>query len=260
MKIKPEQIKELPRKNMEFSVGLTTTHMTRFEDSIGIHSKFISDAYCNYAYIENWDEKMVPVYDGFFYMHGLKNINFYITDQTKPKNLEDKFKKWGYRLEYREAFMVLKKPIRNKNKIIIKEIETEKEQKNYLKVFDEVYCKSTEGVYANIEKGYLKAVKNYLKNYKQQKSDYIAYVSDKAVGIVSVLFDKDYALIVGLAVLKEERGKGIAKGLLEEVYSNFKDKIIFLVTEKDSENEIIYKNVGFKTELATSCYSTKINI
>lgn len=73
----------------------------------------------------------------------------------------------------------------------------------------------------------------------------IAYVNDKAVGVISVKDEGSGKYYIGcLAVKKEEQGRGIGTSLMKHFMSEHQDWVeLTLVTPKDNE-----KNIRFYTE------------
>ncbi len=160
------------------------------------------------------------------------------------------------------------KRLKKNNKIKILRVD-KKREKDYIYVFKTVFCEG-EGVYGGLSTDYLEALKKFFKNYpRSRRINFVAYMGEKPVATTTFLFNKKYALIIGVAVLSEFRNKNIAKTLVFKGIDELKNKgkvwksdftqnkIVFLGTEAGTENEKIYEKMGFETKIIENIYVKK---
>jgi ribosomal protein S18 acetylase RimI-like enzyme len=94
------------------------------------------------------------------------------------------------------------------------------------------------------------------------RTQYIAILDDKLVGMGAVSFEGDEALICGLVISVQHRGKGLGKELLNLLLKEIKKKDIKNVTiEVDSSNNNafqLYLKCGFEVETSYDYYRKPI--
>ncbi len=248
-------IDKLPLKNIELNKGLYITETRDVDDAVLVYNKNADDSYWNYGYVTYLDEDLLLKIKKYFQGKGLPAA-IYITEKNETKGTRRLLKQNGFKLDYQDSIMVFKgEQFESERKFKIKEVKNKDDERDYLDVYRKVFCEEGEDVYSGMSDGYLKSVEDYFKKYSQERRiDLVVYEDQKPVGIVSIMFDKEYVLIMGIAVLDEFRKKGISTSFISEAIKRFKDKTIFLSTEAGSINEEIYKKMGFETVLIDKCY------
>jgi ribosomal protein S18 acetylase RimI-like enzyme len=246
--------KLLPIKNISLNVGLYITDFVEDDDMISIHDKYADDNYWNYAYLK---QPKLDLEKAKRYYHDMKlaaSVYFLESEENQP--IKDDLATNGFELSYSDAIMVLHgQAYEPEQKFEIKEVADPKLEKDFLKVYKEVFVDAGNDVYSGLTDGYLRNIENYFRNYpKDNRYDVVAYKDNEPVGIATVVYDDDYALLMNGAVSPSCRRMGIAKVLTNKCINKFCDKIIFLLTEKDSANEEIWQRIGFKTEVVGKCY------
>lgn len=90
------------------------------------------------------------------------------------------------------------------------------------------------------------------------RSQFIAAVNNKPVGMCGVSYEKDEASIFGLGILPEYQGKGYGKQMLILLLDNIAgENVENIFIEVDSTNVRafnLYKNCGFEIEVAIEYY------
>jgi ribosomal protein S18 acetylase RimI-like enzyme len=246
--------KLLPIKNISLNVGQYITDLIEDDDMILIHDEYANDNYWNYAYLKQpkLDLEKVKRY----YHDKELAASVYFLESEENQSIENNLAADGFELAYSDAIMVFHGQAHEfEQKFEIKEVADPKLEKDFLKVYKEVFVDAGEDVYSGLTDGYLRNIENYFINYpKSNRYDVVAYKDNEPVGIATVVYDDDYALLMNGAVSPSYRRMGIAKDLSNKCINKFSDKIIFLSTEKDSTNEAIWQRIGFKTEAVGKCY------
>jgi len=246
--------KLLPLKNISLNVGLYITDIVEDENMILIHDKYADDNYWNYAYLIQPKLDLEKVKR---YYHDKKlAASVYFLESEGNQAIKDNLVANGFELSYSDAIMVFHGQAQEfEQKFDTKEVANPKLEEDFLRVYKEVFVDAGDDVYSGLTDGYLRNIENYFRNYpKSNRYDVVAYKNNKPVGIATVVYDDDYALLMNGAVSPNLRRMGIAKGLTNKCINKFNDKIIFLLTEKDSANEEIWQRIGFKTEAVGKCY------
>lgn len=88
----------------------------------------------------------------------------------------------------------------------------------------------------------------------EDREIYVSELSNEIVGVCSVYYDGDDIVLFGLAISKDNQGKGLGKDTLRQlVKSLYEDGKKDVLLEVDSENDVafnLYKKCGFETKTA----------
>lgn len=246
---------ELPLLNIELNKNLYITDSQEDDNVIFVHDKFVDDNYWNYAYLKQPKLDLQKIREYFVSKNLLSSV--YLLDSDKFKEVEEELVGNGFELSYSDAEMVFEgqKP-EGGQKFETKEANNPEAEKDFLKVYSDVFVAEGEDVYSGLSDGYLKNIEEYFKKYpKENRWDLVAYTDGKPAGIATVVFNDQYALIMNVAVTPQYRRMGIAKDLSQSCIKKFYGRTIFLGTEKGSIDEAIYKRMGFRTVAVGKCYS-----
>lgn len=247
------QNEDLLSEHLKLQEGSLITERKIIDGCVLVYSKYTNDLGWNHAYVTRLSDGLFEKIKEFFDARE-RPVVICFSDQ-KELNLKILLKDKKFSLECQDAVMVYKGNETNVQDSDIKLIEGDREEKDHLDIFKKVFCNEGEDVYSGLSEGYLASVEDYFINYpKERRLDFLFQKEGLSVGMASVLFNERYALITGVAVLKEFRGQGIAKRLVRKCICEVKDKVIFDLTEKDSVNEEIYKKMGFETVLIGKYY------
>jgi ribosomal protein S18 acetylase RimI-like enzyme len=245
---------DLPIQNIQLNKGLYITDSEEDENTIYIYDKYVEDNYWNYAYLKQPVLNLDKIKN---YFHS-KNIpaSAYFLDDEKFKNIETTLTSNGFSLSYTDAIMThYGNPISLNTEHVIEEVKTQGQQDDFVKVYSDVFVDEGEDVYSGLSDGYVNNIQDYFANYpKDKRYDLTTYKNQQPAGIATVVFNNQYALIMNVAVSPKYRKQGIAKALSIKCISEFKDRVVFLSTEKDSIDEDIYRRMGFSTVAIGKCY------
>lgn len=250
----------LPIKNIELNTGMYATDVKKYDGAVLVHDKEVDDNYWNYLYIEKFNKDIIEEARTFFHKNNLP-LSIYFLEGDGSSEIQKYATDNGFNLSYKDAIMVFEgTENKSANNFEIKQVKGKKGESDFLSVYKDVFCDEEAGVYSGLSSGYLNNMKEYFAKYlRERRSDFVAYKDGEPAGIASVVFDDDYAAIMNVAVLSKFRMMGVARELTWESIDNFRNKELFLSTEKDSIDEEIYKKFGFKTVATGKCYTERRN-
>jgi len=145
--------------------------------------------------------------------------------------------RYVYKDDYR--LLLLKPSLKDLDKII----------QTSMKIFDDCY-EDAKGL-----------IENSLQS--ETREQYLAVLNDEIIGLGSVNPERDEALIFGLGIVPEYRGKGFGKELLhliiERLWQMGKTQIMIDVNSENAQALELYKKSGFKIEVAFEYYRKKVS-
>lgn len=260
--MKLNEIKKIEKVLIKFNFGNFFSKKIKLTGGLALFCEDISDdTYLNYVtniHVEGDINKFIQKVEKLYISKG-STPAFYILPTTFPKNMEKVLIKKGYKLFCSDAWMSfdLNKKVNMFSKnMIIRRAKLE-ELKIVKQVFNEVFTKGEpDDPYRNLSHLYgelfYKRIASKHGSYNSEV--YVALIENKIVGICNILYDRETAILEGLAILPKFRKMGVAKALLHTCIKRAQDvglKRLFLWTEKDSRNENVFVKCGFKTEVVS---------
>lgn len=247
--------RQLPIENTYLLVGESIEEPIEVKGGLITYSDIIKDYYCNVVVVTDFNQVDLEKAEEF-YKERKVSLSLAVLEEDLTEETRDKLKKENFILKSRNAYMVFQgKPEKVNGQIDISKAEGKEQEQDYIDIFRKVYCEG-EGVYGGLSTDYIRATERYFKIYpKERRFDYVAYSEDKPIGITTFLFNDNFAVIIGVAVLPEYRGKGVAKSIIYKGITELEDKTFFLGTEAGTENELIYKRMGFDTKVIEDIFT-----
>jgi ribosomal protein S18 acetylase RimI-like enzyme len=240
--------------SINFNMGNFFSRSVRMKGCILlVNDELADDPYLNYATRIRAGKnarKLIRTVEAFFIARGSRPA-FYLTPSTQPGSFRKTLVSLGYVPFCSDAWMFfdLKKSPMPDKKISVRKI-TKKELKEFKRVFNEVYTKGEEGdPYAGLSPLYGKFLVKRFSN--RQAEHYAAFLGRKMVGTIVIVHDNKDACLYALAVLPEFRKMGVCRSLIASCVARAKElemQNLYLQTEKNSRNEMIFKKLGFITK------------
>ena len=190
-----------------------------------------------------------------------RDICFYLTPATSLDGFTSYLEEQGFIPFDEEAWMFYdydKDTLRDyRSDIIIKTVKEED-----LVVFSDVYKSSLPG--PEVDK-YIQCVVNgfFARTPLVDIKYYLAYINDKAVGMLSYLSMGKYAGMYAIAVEQEFQKKGVCKSLVNHAVDFSKKngvEYLFLQTGNGEDSQTAFKHMGFVTEFIRTGYVSKDSV
>ncbi|MFH1233940.1 MAG: GNAT family N-acetyltransferase [Patescibacteria group bacterium] len=223
----------------------------------------IQDFYWNYAtkinISEKFFEELIKKIVAFYKAKNRKPA-IYFTPFTNPRKLPKLAGKFGFKSAFKDVWMFYEKTapkVMMPQNFMIKPVETKKEMKIFVDVFNQSYSGTTsEEPYGTLPKEYGECLLNsFAWQFVQQKDkkviNYLGLFDKKPIGIATLIFSGNLGCIYNVGTIPNYRKKGIGSALtLNAVVDSIKNnaKIVFLQTEKGSFNEKYYTRLGFSAK------------
>lgn len=150
----------------------------------------------------------------------------------------------GYKIEY-SAYTMKLKDINIKVKTLDKELLSEENLQEYMDVYKESFLDMPHGNYKTFEE-----VKDFLNEMDEGRSGYIIRENRQAVGCLEIEIKEDNKGFFDIGLIKEARGKGYGKRILETAIETLKEKkvkeIYLIVIENNKVALNMYEKRSFE--------------
>lgn len=166
----------------------------------------------------------------------------------------------GYIKDYEDSWMFFEGEINNQGFGQVKRVETTKDLKVFLEVFDKCYLEGDpQNPYGSLG-DYLKVAEQvWHKHHVTSRLEYfIAYQDKKVVAVATLNNYQGIGYISNIGSLKEVRGEGFGKLVTlycVHISQQRGNNIHCLATEEGTYPNEFYKRIGFKTLFNGVCYS-----
>ncbi len=247
-----EVMNELLEKHFDVQKGMYFDNSIDYKNTKIFFSENIDDFFWNYIVLDKdefYSVKSINEIENQFKKINRSCCLYIITDlhcTTSLNTIEDLN---YYSLINEESWLIYSKKelLKVKNKVVI--VNDEKSKNDFLNVFIEAYGGpiTSNSPYGELAQGYVAALSRTLNN-TEKFVHFVVYDKEKPVSIASLCIDGEYAGIYNVGTKPSHRKKGYGADatfscinyMIKRGY-----KLIFLQTEKDSNVEIWYQNLGF---------------
>ena len=173
----------------------------------------------------------------------IKDILFVFDGKfSDAKKIGEKLNAKLYLTEYYLSYAITKDKCEKNinNSLVLKKVDSSNELPLIVELEKEIF-KEDEAVALSLSKSVL---------VSSNRAQYVGYYNKKAIGLISVEINKDEAIIFGLGIIKDFRGKGHAKDMLCILMHELNNKdIVKISLEVDSRNPSalgLYLSYGFE--------------
>lgn len=160
----------------------------------------------------------------------------------------DKYKKY-----FTDAWMFKpdNKKLGKETEVKLEKVKNEDQLKQFISLMYDTHAKELDDVYSGLSKEYGNQLKKkWKKEFDFCKTEYyIIKMNDEDIGHRIIVKDEKDAMLTTLGILPEFRGEGYGKKAFYESINKIEDREnIFLQTEAGTENEELFKHLGFETK------------
>ncbi len=253
-------LEEVENQHYKFQIGCYFSNSKKIRGALLLWNEKIEDSYWNFAtkiiVVKKSLRELVKKVISFYKTRNRQPV-IYFTPFTRPKNLPNLIKKFGFKSEFRDAWMFYEKTrpkeVVMPRNFVIKQVRNKEGMRVFVDVFNQAYSGATpEEPYGELPKEYGECLFDSFTKQKDKKTiHYLGFLNKKPVGIVTLIYSGNFGCIYNLGVAPNYRRKGISSTLvLNAVVDSIKNKtnIVFLQTEQGSYNEKYFNKLGFSTE------------
>lgn len=251
---------ESENRHYEFQMGCYFSNSKRIEGASLFWNDKIKDSFWNYATrIKTNESSLEGLIKNVIAFFKAKNRQptVYFTPFTKPRNLPEILKRFGFVPKYKDAWMFYEKSepkFTIPKGFTIKQVNTIDEIKIFVSIFRQAYGgASPEEPYGALPKEYGECLLDSF--IKPQEGNivihYLGFLDNKPISIATLIYSGNFGCIYNVGTIPDYRGRGFGATLsLNAVADSIKNnaKIVFLQTEQGSFNEKYYTNLGFSTK------------
>ena len=246
-------LEEAESKHYVFQQECYSGGSKKLQNMLLLYHNRIKDYYWNYATKLNIDEKSLRKIIGEiidFYTDLNRQPTIYLTPFSRPKNLPELIKTFGFQSKYRDAWMFYDNStprIELPEGFTIRRVESKDEMKVFVEIFNQSYSGATpEEPWGALPKEYGECLFDSFKNSGKDKTvvNFLGFFKGNPVGIATLIYSGKFGVIYNVGTIPQLRKKGIGAALtLNAVSDSIKNnaRIIFLQTEDGSYNEAYYK-------------------
>jgi N-acetylglutamate synthase-like GNAT family acetyltransferase len=208
--------------------------------------------------VEDLDEEVADTEDFYeekgkrpaFYLPELESLNGFLTE-LRNRDFEEVFK---------DAWMFYtggKLPEGN-SKAELREVSSKSQIEEFVDLFYKSHRADLDDPYAGLSEEYGKQLKEkFDEDFDRFRvQHFLVKLGDESVGHVTFVENGEMGIIYNLGTIPDLRGQGIATAALRKTVKKLEQldiEMIFLQTEKGSENEDFFSNRGFETRFEARC-------
>lgn len=234
--------------------------MRVIKGAVLLYSDIIDDFFWNYAaHVNTTQEKVDELIQEIiaFYRKKKRQPSVYLTSFSKPPNISKYLETHGFRVEFKDAWMIYEReipPIKKPKALIIKEVKSNEEMEIFMKVFYEAYGGASEGEpYGELPPTYGEALCLSFRNPPKETSiiHYLGFINEEPVGIGTLISSEGFGGIYNVGTSLKCRRKGIGSAISLKAIEDSKkegNNLTYLMTEEGSYVEEFYKKLGFSTK------------
>lgn len=246
---------KLKKDLLEFDLKVTQdvykSEKIQTDKGIVMINKHLPDNYWNYIVADV--NKGIKELEDILASNG-STASIYNIYSGKVDSVENEIIQMGYNIDFKEAWMLLRKPIKHQQKNIT--IEETKDYNTYAQIYESGRRATSEDFlykFCEYDLYIIKSILGY--SGELEVKSYIAYYEGVAAGVASTISDGNMAVICDVTTLENYRNKGVGKSLVSGCIEGLSGvDTIYLATEDNSYNESWYNRQGFRKVLRGCSY------
>lgn len=217
-----EILEESENRHYKFQMGCYFSGSKKIRGAFLLWNDKIQDSYWNYATKINIDEESLPELIKkitSFYRAKNRQPAIYLTPFTRPKNLPEITKQFGFKSKFRDAWMFYEKTepqVILPQNFIMKQVETGEEMKIFAYIFHQAYGGVTpEEPYGALPKEYGECLFESFSKPQRDKRiiHYLGILDKRPVGIATLIYSGRFGSIYNVGTIPSYRKKGIGSAL-----------------------------------------------
>jgi GNAT superfamily N-acetyltransferase len=269
----PRIAREAEKAHFTLQKGVYFSKMRKFgKEAVILYSETIKDFFWNYATrirtTNNKIEKLIDKVASFLKSID-RQVTFYLTSFTLPKNLDEILKKKGFEIQFVDSWMFHEKKKLPKtelpNDFSLGIVETTEQMKTFVDVFNIAYggAHTENAPYGGLPSYYGETL---LRSFSEKRKGvkrihYLGYIKKDPVGVGSIFITERFACIYNVGVPAVNRKRGIGSAISIKAVEDARAlgvNHVFLQTENGSYVERFYQSLGFKTKFVGKGYALSI--